>query len=108
MDLYSFFGDPISTIINSIMQQFSFITDQVTAPLKNWVGQVTGGIWKGNGADKFVAEMTDSVIPMIAGLLTGTQNYANAIKKSVEHMEQAFNQANSIVQTLFDPFQGIF
>ncbi len=108
MDHFSFFGELISPIINQIMQIFNTITDQITAPLKNWVGQVTGGIWKGNGADKFVAEMTDSVIPMIAGLLTGTQNYANAITKSVEHMEQAFNQANSIVQTLFDPFQGIF
>ena len=108
MDHFSFFGDLLDPIINQIMQIFNTITDQITAPLKNWVGQVTGGIWKGNGADKFVAEMTDSVIPMIAGLLTGTQNYANAIKRSMDHMEQAFNQANSIVQTLFDPFQGIF
>lgn len=108
MDLFGFFGDAIDGIISSIMQQFSFITDQVTSPLKNLISQVTGGIWKGNGADKFVGEMTDSIIPMIAGLLTGTQNYANAIKKSQDHMMEAFNQANNIVQNLFDPFQNIF
>lgn len=108
MSLFSFLSDPIDGIISSIMGQFSFITDQVTNPLRQLVNQVTGGIWKGNGADKFVAEMTDSVVPMIASLLTGTQNYANAIKKSEDHMMQAFTQANSLVQSLFDPFSSIF
>jgi len=66
------------------------------------------GIWKGNGADKFVNEMTQDIIPMIANILTGTQNYANAIKKSQDHMLQGFQQASSIAQGLFDSFNSIF
>jgi hypothetical protein len=106
--MFSFLEDAISGIISSILSQFNYIQDAVTAPLRALVNQVMQGMWKGNGANKFVAEMTDMVIPMIASILTGTQNYANSIKKSQEHMLQGFQQASSIAQSLFDPFNNIF
>ncbi len=106
--MFSFLEDAISGIISSILSQFNFIQDAVTAPLRALVNQVMQGMWKGNGANKFVAEMTDMVIPMIASILTGTQNYANSIKKSQDHMLQGFQQASSIEQGLFDVFNGIF
>jgi|SRR5664280_1490619 hypothetical protein len=106
--MFSFIEDAIGGIISSILSQFNFIQDLVTTPLRGLVNQVMQGIWKGNGADKFVAEMTNDVIPMIANILTGTQNYANAIKKSQDTMLQGFQQASSIAQGLFDSFNSIF
>jgi hypothetical protein len=106
--MFSFIEDAIGGIISSILNQFNFIQDLVTTPLRGLVNQVMQGIWKGNGADKFVAEMTNDVIPMIASILTGTQNYANSIKKSQDHMLQGFQQASSIAQGLFDSFNSIF
>jgi hypothetical protein len=106
--MFTFLEDAISGIISSILSQFNFIQDAVTAPLRAYINQVMGGMWKGNGAQKFVAEMTNMVIPMVASILTGTQNYANSIKKSQEHMLQGFQQASSIAQSLFDPFNNIF
>jgi hypothetical protein len=52
--------------------------------------------------------MTNEVIPMVASILTGTQNYANAIKKSQDTMLGAFQQASTIAQSLLDPFNSIF
>lgn len=106
--MFSFIEDAIGGIISSILSQFNFLQDLVTTPLRGLVNQVMQGIWKGNGADKFVNEMTQDVIPMIANILTGTQNYANAIKKSQDHMLQGFQQASSIAQGLFDSFSSIF
>jgi hypothetical protein len=106
--MFSFLEDAISGIISSILSQFNFIQDAVTAPLRALVNQVMQGMWKGNGANKFVAEMTDMVIPMIASILTGTQNYANSIKKAQDHMLGGFQQASSIAQSLFDIFNNIF
>jgi len=106
--MFSFIEDAIGGIISSILSQFNFIQDLVTTPLRGLVNQVMQGIWKGNGADKFVNEMTQDIIPMIASILTGTQNYANAIKKSQDHMLQGFQQASSIAQGLFDSFNSIF
>jgi uncharacterized phage infection (PIP) family protein YhgE len=106
--LFSFFDDMINNLVSSILGQFNYLTDQVTTPLRGLVDQVTGGIWLGNGANKFVAEMTSQIIPMVASILTGTQNYSSAIKKSQEHMLQGFQQAASVAQDLFDTFGSIF
>ena len=106
--MFSFIEDAIGGIISSILSQFNFIQDLVTSPLRALVNQVMQGIWKGNGAQKFVAEMTNEVIPMLASILTGTQNYANSIKKSQDHMLQGFQQASSIANSLFDSFNNIF
>jgi len=106
--MFSFLEDVIGGIVSSILAQFNFIQDVVTAPLRGLVNQVMQGMWKGNGANKFVAEMTNQIIPGVASILTGTQNYANSIKRSQEHMLQGFQQASSIAQSLFDPFNNIF
>jgi hypothetical protein len=106
--MFSFIEDAISGIISSILSQFNFIQDAITAPLRAMIQQVMSGVWKGDGANRFVAEMTNVVIPMIASILTGTQNYANSIKKSQDHMLQGFQQASSIANSLNDVFNSIF
>jgi hypothetical protein len=106
--IFSMLSGVMDGIISSILSHFNYIQDAITAPLKAMVNQVVQGVWKGNGANKFVAEMTDQVIPMIASILTGTQNYANALKKSQDHMMQGFQQASSIANSLNDVFNNIF
>lgn len=106
--MFSFMEDAISGIISSILSQFNFIQDLITAPLRAMLSQVISGVWKGNGADKFVAEMTNEVIPMLATLLTGGTSFANSIKKSQDHMLQAFQEASNIANSLNDVFSNIF
>jgi hypothetical protein len=108
MSIFSFMSDAISGIVSSILQQFNFIQDLITAPLKQMISQVTGGIWKGEGANKFVDEMTSEVIPMLASILTGGQAFAGGIKKGQDHMETIFQQATNMAQGLFDQFNNIF
>jgi len=90
------------------LQQVNIIQDAVTAPIRAIVQQVTGGIWKGDGATRFVNEMTSEVIPMLVNIMGFNTSYANAIKKAQDRMEQAEKQATSVAQTLFDVFNQIF
>jgi hypothetical protein len=108
MSIFSFIEDAVSGIISQILSQFNFIQDLITAPINAMVQQVLGGIWKGEGANRFVAEMTGEVVPMLAGLLTGGQSFAGGIKKSQEHMLAGFGQATNIAGSLFDVFNDIF
>lgn len=108
MSIFSFVEDAVSGIISSILSQFNFIQDLITAPLNAMVQQVMGGVWKGEGANRFVAEMTGEVVPMLAGLLTGGQSFAGGIKKSQDHMITGFGQATKIASGLFDVFNDIF
>ncbi len=106
--LFSFVDDMISGIISQILQQANIVQDAVTAPLRTMVNSVLSGVWKGDGANRFASEMTTEVIPMLVNIMTVNTNYANAIKKSHDRMNQAFQQAASQAQTLFDVFNSVF
>lgn len=106
--IFKFARSIVRGIINQIMQQVNVIQDAVTSPLRALVNQVMGGAWKGDGATRFVDEMTSDVIPMLVNIAGINNNYANAIKKSMDRMEQAEREANSHVQQLFDVFSSIF
>jgi hypothetical protein len=98
----------VSGIINQIMAQVNFIQEAVTSPLQSLVNQVVGGAWKGNGANRFVDEMTSEVIPMLVNIAGINNNYADAIKKSMERIEQAERQATAKAQQLVDVFSNIY
>ncbi len=106
--LFKFVDDLIGGVINQILQQVNIIEEAVTSPLKALVQQVTGGIWKGDGSVRFVNEMTSEVIPMLVNIMGFNTSYASAIKRSQDRMQQAFKQATSTAQTLFDVFNQIF
>lgn len=106
--IFKFARSIVGNAINLVKQQVNFIQDQVTAPLRTMVNSVMGGVWKGDGADRFVEEMTSEVIPMLVGLAGLNNSFADGIQKSMDLMEQAEKQASSKAQQLFDVFGAIF
>lgn len=94
--------------ISQIINQAKIIEDAVTNPLKTIVSQVTGGVWKGDGADRFVQEMSSEVIPSLVNIMNVNQSFAGAIRHSVERMQQAEQQAAQSAQTLLDIFGQIY
>ncbi|MBA4384310.1 MAG: hypothetical protein C0410_06210 [Anaerolinea sp.] len=108
MNIFKWVQELVDQIIKQVMAQINIINDRVTQPIRGMITEVTGGIWKGDGATKFVNEMTSSVIPMLANIMGFSTNWANAIKKAQDTMNQAVQQSTSIAQGLFDVFNGIF
>ncbi|MEJ5223917.1 MAG: hypothetical protein WHV44_05625 [Anaerolineales bacterium] len=106
--MFKFVEDLIGNAISQILKQVNIIQDAVTSPLRGLVNQVMGGIWKGDGSVRFVNEMMTEVIPMLVNIMGFNTNFANAISKAQNRMNQAINQATSKAQTLFDVFNGIF
>jgi len=106
--LFSWVEDLLSGVISQILQQVNIIESAVSAPIKGLISKVTGGIWKGDGANRFAEEMTTQVIPLLASIMTNNTQYANAIKKSQDRMTQAVQQAASVAQGLQDVFSQIF
>jgi hypothetical protein len=98
----------IQGAVSSITKQGDMIESAVSAPLKGLVNQVSGGMWKGDGANRFVEEMTNEVIPMLARIFLLNSNFATGINKSHARMLQCFTQTKSQAQTLHDVFTDIF
>lgn len=106
--IFKFVEDLIGNAISQILKQVNVIQDAVTSPLRALVNEVMGGMWKGEGANRFVQEMMSEVIPMLVNIMGFNTNFANSITKAQNRMNQAINQATSQAQSLFDVFGGIF
>lgn len=98
----------VDGVIQQIAQQVRIVEDAVTAPLRAIVGQVVSGAWRGDGATRFVDEMSSEVIPALVNIMNVNQSYASAISRSLERMRQAERQATQVAQTLVDVFGQIF
>ena len=98
----------VRNLIKQIMAQVNIIQSMVTYPIRAIVNQVTGGIWKGNGADRFVAEMTSQVIPSLTNIMTVGSNFSKQIEKGLNAMEQAEQKAKGLAGQLFDVFSNIY
>ncbi|MBS4059874.1 MAG: WXG100 family type VII secretion target [Bacteroidetes bacterium] len=95
-------------VVQQIMSQVRVIEDGVTSPLRAIVGQVVSGAWRGDGANRFVDEMSSEVIPLLINIMNINQGYASAIGRSAERMRQAERQATQAAQTLVDVFGQIY
>lgn len=106
--IFKIMFDVVEGVVNQIMSQVKIIEDAVTSPIRAIVGQVMGGIWKGDGSVRFVQEMTEEVIPMLVNIMNVNQSYSSAIRRAVDRMAQAEQQAAQTAQTLMEVFGQIF
>lgn len=108
MFILRFIRNVVDGVMNTINQQFRMIGDAITSPLRGMISQVLGGVWKGDGANRFVAEMTNEVIPMLVNIANVGFSYNNLLRKAMDAMNNADRKATSEAQKLFDIFGGIF
>jgi len=72
------------------------------------VGQVTGGIWKGNGANKFVEMVYTQFLTLATTGHMNTQGTSNNLNQAQQIVHDADNAANAIVNELENLFSSIF
>ena len=98
----------VNNVVSIITSQINIIQDAITSPLKAIVQQVTGGVWKGDGANRFVQEMTSEVIPQLVNIGGMGMGFGGAIRKALDLMDSADKQAALKANELFDVFGKIF
>ena len=98
----------VDGVIGQVKKLLNQIISEVTSPLKGMVQQVVGGVWKGDGANRFVQEMNSIVIPALTALVGVNTSFIGALQKSVELMRNADKQATSKANELLDVFGSIF
>ena len=98
----------VATVISTINKQVTIVTSQVTNPVKNLVNQVAGGVWKGDGANRFVEEMTKLVVPQLTTMTNAIGNTGPQISKAMETMQNADKEAGKAVGNLMETFKAIY
>lgn len=98
----------INSVIQTITQQIQMLQDAITQPLRGIVQSVVAGAWKGDGASRFVEEMTNEVIPQLLNIGNVTTNFGGAIRRAVEVLDRAEQKATQQAQQLYDVFNNIY
>jgi len=98
----------VNNVIGQITSQVNAIQDAVTAPLRGQVQLVTNGIWKGDGATRFVDEMESEVIKDLVNIGSLNMGFGNGIRKALDLMDIADRQAASKANDLVNIFSKIF
>lgn len=106
--IFHFITDQVESSMGGLMKQTQVVTDQVSNPLNGIINTVTGGIWKGQGAERFVEEMKSQILPMLGSLFTINMNFVNAIKQSHERVLQGQQAASKLASGLVDEINSIF
>lgn len=96
----------VQGIINQIKGQVNMIMNVVTQPLNMIVQSVVAGAWKGDGADRFVAEMRD-IVSQLGNMTGGLTNTGTLINKALDTMWRADRSAKTIASGLLDDFKKI-
>ena len=98
----------LKMVVQQLMQQFNLLQEEVMAPMRQMVQQVTDGVWIGEGANAFVEEVSSLMIPGVGKVADDVDFFRNGLMKAEEIMDNADNQAASKVGGLLGVFQGIF
>lgn len=98
----------LNSVITQLNQQFDVVEDQALTPLRTMVQAVTGGIWKGKGADAFVDEVSSLMIPGVGVVGQNITTVNKNIQRAVDVMDRADSQVNTMVNSLGDIFGNIY
>ena len=98
----------LNNVQNSLMQQLNVVQDQVQAPMRAMVQQVTNGIWIGEGANAFVDEVSSLFIPgagKVAENISGMQRNLNFARDVIDRADEEVDRL--VKGRIFDAF-GFF
>lgn len=106
--LLRFARQVVANVTGQLNQQFNVVEQMALAPLRAIVGQVTGGVWKGDGANKFVDEVSKMMIPGVGRVGTQIRTFNSNLQHAIAVMDQADTQVASLAKGLGDVFGAIF
>ena len=99
----------IDSIVGVLGKQQGTIEDMVQAPIQAIIGEVTDGVWTGDGADAFTEECNSIFLPDAASIIDEIGAGMGSITAAVDTIQQADQKAASLVtDDLSELFGGIF
>jgi len=90
----------LSQVMSQLMSQFNVVQNAALAPMRAIIGQVTGGVWRGNGADAFVAEVSNLMIPGVGRVGDEIKTVHDDLGVARDVMENADRQIRGVVSSL--------
>jgi hypothetical protein len=88
----------LQLVLLGLAQQLNIVAEQAAAPMRAAIGEVTGGVWRGVGADAFVEEVSSLTLPGVGLIGDQISTFASNLQRAQEIMEEADKKANQAVR----------
>jgi len=98
----------VQNVRNIVNQQVSLVQEAIYKQIQQMVTNVVNGMWKGDGASRFAAEMQQEVLPALHNLTQSFTNHHNSISKAEEVMFRADMTAGRMASSLVEIYKAIY
>ena len=98
-------SDPVGGILSQLAQLVKEVDVGALNPIQAMVQQVTNGIWIGEGANAFIEEASNLMLPGIGQISDQIGIFSSNLRFARDRIERADEEVNRRVKTeLFDVF----
>jgi uncharacterized protein YukE len=89
----------VQSVLSQMMQQINILEEQAMNPLRAMIEAVVGGMWRGEGANAFVEELSSIMIPGVGRISDSVQLTSSNISNAVNVIDRADEQVNGIINS---------
>jgi uncharacterized protein YukE len=94
--LFRFVRKVVEGVLSQLMQQLNVVQELALAPMRAIIQQVVGGVWRGEGANAFVQEVSTMMIPGV-GRVADT---ITTLNRNLQFAQSAIDRADEEVSKL--------
>lgn len=95
----------LESALSQLMQQFNVVEEQSLNPMRLMIQSVTNGIWIGEGANAFVEEVSNLMIPGVSKVGEQISTMHTNLTSARDIIDRADEEVNRLVQSrLADAF----
>lgn len=89
----------VESVLSQLNQLLKTVQDMAMAPMRQMIQQVTNGVWRGNGANAFVQEVSSLMIPGVGKVATTITGLGNNLKHAQSVVDRADEEVSKIVKS---------
>lgn len=98
----------VENVLSQLMQQLNVVQENAFNPMQMMVKMVMDGVWVGRGADRFVEEVQNIMMPGVGRISDTMGTFGKNIQNAVNVIDEADEQVSNAVNALADRFGSIY
>lgn len=104
--LFRFVRKVVEGVLSQLMQQLNVVQELAMAPMRAMIQQVVGGVWRGEGANAFVQEVSSLMIPGVGRVADTITTLNRNLQFAQNAIDRADEEVSKIVKSkILETFQ---
>lgn len=89
----------LQQVLVELAKQLLKVENEARTPIQKMIQQVTGGCWKGQGADAFVQEASTLMVPEVQRVEGCISTMSKNLRDAQDRIEKGDEDVNRLVQS---------